>query len=255
MFELFYSTDGTNFSYMFTAKTTDDSTYQSFVLQSGGQVDIMVADSDQTPGNNVLDSVVVKHMYIRAEAAGAGTPPAAPTDLAANAASASEIDLAWSHPSNDESGFAIERGLDGKSFAPLTTTTGTAYSDMGLSPGTVYHYRVDAYNTVGPSAYSNVVSDITDDAISILSAVPYKVKGVHHVVLTWAGAPPNTNVDIWRDRVDASTTCADAANCTTTANYEDALTDDTGGKGAATYDYEVCEAGGFVCSTPVTVIF
>ena len=257
MFELFYSMDGTNFSYMFTAKTTtDDSTYQSFVLPSGGQVDIMVADSDQTPGNNVLDSVVVKHMYIRAETAGAIDPPAAPTDLAATEVSASEIDLAWSHPSNDESGFSIERRLDVESiFAPLTTTTGTAYSDMGLSPGTVYHYRVDAYNTAGSSDYSNVASDITDDAISILSAVLHKVKGVHHVYLTWAGAPLNTNVDIWRDRVDASTTCADAANCTTTANDEEALTDDTGGKGAATYDYEVCEAGGFVCSAPVTAIF
>ena len=254
MFELFYSTDGTNFSYMFTAKTTDDSTYQSFVLPSGGQVDIMVADSDQTPGNNVLDSVVVKHMYIRAETAGAIDPPAAPTDLAATKVSASEIDLAWLYPSNDEPGFTIERRLDGESFAPLTTTTETAYSDMGLSPGTAYHYRVDAYNTAGSSAYSNVASDITDDAISILSVVLHKVKGVHHVDLTWTGAPPGTNnVDIWRDRVDTSIPCAQAANCTTTANDE-AHTDNTGGKGAATYDYEVCEAGGFVCSAPVTVI-
>ena len=99
-----------------------------------------------------------------------------------------------------------------------------------------------------------MASDITDDAISILSVVLHKVKGVHHVDLTWTGAPPGTNnVDIWRDRVDASIPCAQAANCTTTANDE-AHTDNTGGKGAATYDYEVCEAGGFVCSAPVTVI-
>ena len=56
---------------------------------------------------------------------------------------------------------------------------------MGLSPGTEYHYRVRADNTAGSSAYSNVASDTTVDAISILSAVLYKVKGVHHVDLTW----------------------------------------------------------------------
>ncbi len=99
-----------------------------------------------------------------------------------------------------------------------------------------------------------MASATTVDAISILSVVPYKVKGVQHVDLTWDGAS-SANVDIWRDRVDDSITCAQAANCTTTANDEDHI-DNTGGKGAATYDYEVCEAGGFVfCSALWPVIF
>jgi hypothetical protein len=77
-------------------------------------------------------------------------PPAAPSALTASATSSSNINLAWTDNSSDETGFAIERcvGAGCSNFAPLTTTAAnaTAYSDSGLAASTPYTYRVKAVN-------------------------------------------------------------------------------------------------------------
>jgi FtsP/CotA-like multicopper oxidase with cupredoxin domain len=92
-----------------------------------------------------------------------GTPPAAPSNLAATAASDSRIDLDWLDNSGNETSFRIERSPDGASFSPLTSVAAdvTSYSDSGLSPLTTYYYRVLAANADGDSGYSNVASDTT----------------------------------------------------------------------------------------------
>ncbi len=76
-----------------------------------------------------------------------------------------------------------------------------------------------------------------------LSASGYKVKGVHHVDLTWSGAA-GASVDIVRDGTIVSTTANDGAE-----------TDVTGNKGGGSYTYRVCEAGTSTCSNAVTVTF
>jgi len=43
----------------------------------------------------------------------------------------------------------------------------TSYSDTGLTPSTIYHYRVFAYNQAGVSPYSNVSFDTTLSLTSI----------------------------------------------------------------------------------------
>jgi FtsP/CotA-like multicopper oxidase with cupredoxin domain len=90
-------------------------------------------------------------------------PPAAPSGLSAAAVSSSVIDLSWLDNSNDETGFNIERSLDGTNFSPLTSVGANVvgYSDTGLSPDTTYWYRVNAENSSGTSAWSNSASDTT----------------------------------------------------------------------------------------------
>lgn len=89
-------------------------------------------------------------------------PPAAPTDLVAGVASATSVGLEWTDNSNNESGFAIERGTDGTTFTEIATVGSnvTSYTSGGLASGTRYHFRVRAFNTAGntTSAYSNVAS-------------------------------------------------------------------------------------------------
>ena len=86
------------------------------------------------------------------------SPPAAPTALAATAASAIQIDLAWTDNSDNETGFEIERSTTGigGTYGPLHTTSAnaTAYSDSGLDPETEYCYRARATNAAGESAYA-----------------------------------------------------------------------------------------------------
>lgn len=93
------------------------------------------------------------------------TPPAAPTNLTANAASTSQINLAWTDNDTSESGFKIERctGPGCTDFTQVATvgTNVTAYANTGLSASTTYTYRVRAYNGAGDSGYSDPASATT----------------------------------------------------------------------------------------------
>jgi titin len=90
----------------------------------------------------------------------APTPPAAPSDLTAVEQPGPQVSLAWADNSNNETGFAIERSEDGISFAPLSSVAAdtTSYIDTTVSAGMTYTYQVNAFNDVGPSAFSNTAS-------------------------------------------------------------------------------------------------
>jgi len=90
-----------------------------------------------------------------ASATTAATPvPAAPSSLNAAAASASQIRLAWSDNSTNETGFKIERSTNGTNWTQVATpgANATSHLDGGLRKKTTYYYRVRAYNTDGNSA-------------------------------------------------------------------------------------------------------
>ena len=74
--------------------------------------------------------------------------PEAPSSLSATSVSRTRIDLAWVDNSNNETGFKIERSLNGTSWAQIATVGAgiTSYNDTGLTCGTTYYYRVCAYN-------------------------------------------------------------------------------------------------------------
>jgi len=94
------------------------------------------------------------------------TVPTAPTNLSASTAGMNQINLGWaaSTASAAVTIYLIERcqGVGCTSFAQIATPPGTAYSDISLSPGSSYSYRVramDAAGNLGP--YSNVATAIT----------------------------------------------------------------------------------------------
>ena len=74
-----------------------------------------------------------------------------------------------------------------------------------------------------------------------LTARGYKVKGFDTVDLSWTGA--TGSVDVLRNGVKITTVSGSS------------YTDGTGSKGAATFTYQVCNAGTSVCSAAVTVVF
>jgi pectate lyase len=99
---------------------------------------------------------------------GGGTPPpsgvpAAPSNLAATAASTSQINLSWNDNSSNETGFRIERAVGGGTFSQIATVGANVrtFSNTGLSAGTTYSYRVRAYNSSGNSSYTNTASATT----------------------------------------------------------------------------------------------
>jgi titin len=87
-------------------------------------------------------------------------PPAAPTSLTTRVISKNQINLAWRDNANNETGYYVERSLNGTSWTRIATlgANTTSYASTGLTANTLYYYRVQAYNTAGVSAYSNTAS-------------------------------------------------------------------------------------------------
>lgn len=98
-------------------------------------------------------------------------PPAAPSNLVANAGGADRIDLGWIDNAGDEDGFAVQRcpgsasacAANPSQFVEIarTATDVDHYADSGLPPGTTHTYRVLAYNGSGNSAWSNTATATT----------------------------------------------------------------------------------------------
>jgi subtilase family serine protease len=97
------------------------------------------------------------------------TPPVAPTSLLATAISRSQINLSWLESSTNVTGFYIQRSTNGANWTQIATVSGTtlSYSDKTVSRRKTYYYRVDAYNSGGTSAWSNVVT-VTTPSIGVL---------------------------------------------------------------------------------------
>ncbi|WP_298607129.1 fibronectin type III domain-containing protein [uncultured Spirosoma sp.] len=93
-------------------------------------------------------------------------PP--PTDLKAEAVSATQITLSWTDNATSESSFDIERSTNGTTFTKIgsAASNGKSYQSTGLSADTKYYYRVravfnDPDGTTYYSAYSNVATATT----------------------------------------------------------------------------------------------
>src|SRR5277367_2737467 len=99
------------------------------------------------------------------------TPPTAPTNLTATAASTAQINLAWT-ASTDNVGvteYKVERcsGAACANFVQIATPTATTFNDTGLTASTSYSYRVRANDAAGNnSGYSNTASATTQTVSS-----------------------------------------------------------------------------------------
>ncbi|MGH9361907.1 MAG: fibronectin type III domain-containing protein, partial [Thermoanaerobaculia bacterium] len=91
------------------------------------------------------------------------TAPAAPSNLVATAASTTQVNLAWQDNSSNETEFRVEISIALGSFADIggVGASATAAQVTGLTPGTIYSFRVRARNATGDSAYSNIASATT----------------------------------------------------------------------------------------------
>jgi subtilisin family serine protease len=116
-----------------------------------------IVSSSSTTNNDLL------YMGFITGGGGSPTPPQAPTGLAATAVSTSQINLAWTDNSGDETGFLIERSTNGTDFGQIASVGAgaTSFSNTGLAASTTYWYRVRAQSGGGFSDYSNIDSDTT----------------------------------------------------------------------------------------------
>ena len=91
---------------------------------------------------------------------GAGT---APRDVRAEAQSSSSILVKWERPQRGETGFRVERSTDAINWGSIDIVGADviSYLDQGLSPATLYYYRVVSFSGAFDFATSNVAAAMT----------------------------------------------------------------------------------------------
>ncbi|MCI0470946.1 MAG: trypsin-like peptidase domain-containing protein [Candidatus Aminicenantes bacterium] len=192
---------------------------------------------------------------IPANAIGGGTvnPPAAPSNLAANASTCNKIDLTWTDNSDNESSFKIERSTNGVNFSEIASVGAnvTSFSDTTAAENTTYWYRVRAYNSGGYSGYSNTVSATTPVCPPAPPAAPTNLAatpGKTTVTLTWTDNSNNeTGFRIYRGTSPSALNLINTVGANTTSYL------DSGLARRATYYYKVCayNAYGESCSATI----
>jgi hypothetical protein len=88
------------------------------------------------------------------------TAPAAPSNLTASVGSNRLVTLSWTDNSSNETGFYVERAAKAKTlqFSRIATVGANVKMYSGTETSGQWVYRVQAYNAVGTSNYSNSVT-------------------------------------------------------------------------------------------------
>jgi len=149
------------------------------------------------------------------------TVPSSPTGLTATAASSSGINLSWTAvtpPANCTiTSYTVYRSTT-SGFTPSssnqvgTVTSGTTFSDTGLTASTTYYYKIEAVDADGSSAASAQASATTSAGASC-TAVPSAPVGLTAMAasssainLSWTAVTPPANCTISSYTVYRSTT-------------------------------------------------
>jgi subtilisin family serine protease len=163
-------------------------------------------------------------------------PPAAPTDLTATGGE-QRVSLGWTANTDpDLAGYRIYRHPGDGAWTSIATTTSTALTDMPVSAGTTYTYRVTAYDRTGnesaasPEASATPTPDTTPPAApTALTATAANLR----VDLDW---PNNTEPDVTGYGVDRQNPDGTWSRLTTIAASAYA---DTGVAAGTTFTYRV----------------
>jgi hypothetical protein len=96
---------------------------------------------------------------------GSAGPNGAPSNLVLTVISPTENQLDWTNGSTNEQGISIERSDDEGNFIEvvLLNPSISTYTDINLSLGILYQYRITVFRNSIYSAYSNVVNNLTGD--------------------------------------------------------------------------------------------
>ncbi len=113
-------------------------------------------------------------------------PPSAPTNLAALAQSGSQVTLSWTDTALNETGFVLQRTVNGVTSTFNLALNTVGYTDTGLPADTLVSYQLNAVNAVGSSALVSASAyTLGAPALASLSAT---ANSPTQVTLAWTPA-------------------------------------------------------------------
>ena len=149
-YEIWRSTDGVNFKQINTIGE-NSTTYTNGKLVKGVLYYFRVRtfnDAGESKFTHTAEGIPLTPVS-------SAPPPTsqlpAPTGLSATSMSSTAVSLAWKDNASSETGYAIERSLDGTNFKQVNTVGAniTTYTNGKLVTGTKYYYRVRAFRRIG----------------------------------------------------------------------------------------------------------
>jgi chitodextrinase len=164
-----------------TTVSTDTSSPYGFTWNSAGVSNgahTIKAQATDKAGNTATSGTV--NVTVN-NAVACSSAPSVPNGLKTTGVTSSDVSLSWSASSPAANctiqGYKVYRG----SILVTTVTSGTTYTDTGLTPGTPYSYSVAAIDTSGhTSSKSSTVNTTT----SADTTPPSTVTGVHTTLVT-----------------------------------------------------------------------
>lgn len=116
--------------------------------------------------------------------------PKAPSNLSAKIVSTNQITLTWTDNATNETGFRLERSTNGVNYSLIAAPEAnkTSFTDVGLTPGTTYWYRIFAVNAQGNSGYSNIVNIKLNEIVELPPPASLKVtdSAESQIIIQWA---------------------------------------------------------------------
>jgi glucose/arabinose dehydrogenase/fibronectin type 3 domain-containing protein len=136
------------------------------------------------------------------------TAPSAPTGLIATPSSPTQVNLAWTASTDNVgvTGYRVERcqGSGCTSWAEIGTSATASFNSTGLTPGTLYRFRVRATDAAGNnSSYSSIVNATTPTVADTTpptdpTGLTATASGAFQVDLAWTGSTDNVAVSGYR---------------------------------------------------------
>ena len=118
---------------------------------------------------------------------GGGNPPPVPTGLTATAQD-QQIALNWTARAGATSYNVKRASSNAGPYSTISSPTGTAYTDSGLTNGTTYYYVVSAVNANGESGNSTAASATPNAAIPAAPTGVNAIPGNAQVSLSWTAS-------------------------------------------------------------------
>ena len=167
--------------------------------------------------------------------------PTAPQSLTASVSASGQVVLAWMSADSLATRFHIERQMAGSGFTEIAMlqAPATTFTDLNVTAGTTYQYRVRAENDYGFSPYSSLVN-ATIPAVQLLPPSNLQAVAVSQTQmnLTWSAVTNATRFHIER-KLGATGTYAEITAIPSTATgYQDTTV-----QPSTTYTYRIRSEG------------